>query len=288
MSQLPVGETNRLLGYPGDARLLLVNADDFGMYESINRSIYRAMREGIVRSTSLMVPCPGAQDAMRLLGDHPDISFGVHLSVIRDIESYHWGPVSPVERVPSLVDARGDFYTTAQMGEMLGKARRGELELEFRAQIGAALAAGLQPTHLDWHCIRGGGRVDLFDMTLGLAREYGLALRASEPSLVGRVRRQGLPAVDHGTLDSFRLNVEGKAARYVQMLRDLPAGVSEWAVHPGLDEAEARAIDPQGWRVRATDHAFLISPEAREAIEQEGIILIGYGPLQKLWRAGRQ
>ena len=30
-------QTNRLLGYPDDARLLIVNADDFGMYHAINR-----------------------------------------------------------------------------------------------------------------------------------------------------------------------------------------------------------------------------------------------------------
>ncbi|MGI5917824.1 MAG: ChbG/HpnK family deacetylase [Anaerolineae bacterium] len=34
---------------------------------------------------------------------------------------------------------------------MLARAKRDELELEFRAQIEAALGAGLKPTHLDWH-----------------------------------------------------------------------------------------------------------------------------------------
>jgi predicted glycoside hydrolase/deacetylase ChbG (UPF0249 family) len=287
MSELPVGETNRLLGYPPDARLLLVNADDFGMYQSIDEAVFRSIREGIVRSTSLMVPCPAASDAMRVIVEHPDIPVGVHLSVIRDIDSYHWGPLSPRDRVRSLVDAGGDFHTVPLMGEMLARARREELEAEFRAQIEAALSAGLAPTHLDWHCLRAGGRADVFDMTFGLAREYGLALRVSERQLVERVRSQGFATVDHGTLDSFRLNVEDKSARYAQMLRDLPVGLSEWAVHPGLDDAQARATDPHGWGVRATDFAFLVSPEARKVVKQEGIILIDYGPLQKLWRKGR-
>jgi predicted glycoside hydrolase/deacetylase ChbG (UPF0249 family) len=186
--------------------------------------------------------------------------------------------------VPSLVDEDGDFHSTARMDEMLARARLAELEVEFRAQIGAVLAAGLQPTHLDWHCLIDGGRADVFDLTLGLAREYGLALRVSGRPLSERVRSLGLPAVDHGTLDSFRLEVDGKATRYLRLLHDLPEGLSEWAVHPGVGDEEARSLDPEGWQVRQSDLDFLVSPEARAAVDQEGIILIGYGPLQKLWR----
>lgn len=51
--------TNSLLGYP-DARLLFVNADDFGMCHAINEAIVRSLEEGIVGSCSLMVPCPWA------------------------------------------------------------------------------------------------------------------------------------------------------------------------------------------------------------------------------------
>ena len=50
-------------------------------------------------------------------------------------------------------------------------------------------------------------------------------------------------------LDSFRLDIDGKAAAYAQLLRELPVGLSEWAVHPGLGNEQAQAIDP-GWRVR--------------------------------------
>jgi hypothetical protein len=52
------------------AAQLIVNADDFGMYDAINEAVVRAFAVGIVRSTSLMVPCPGAAEAMRLL-DQP-------------------------------------------------------------------------------------------------------------------------------------------------------------------------------------------------------------------------
>ena len=75
----------------------------------------------------------------------------------------------------------------------------------------------------------------------------------------------------------------GKSARYAQMLRDLPVGLSEWAVHPGLGTVESQAID-DGWPVRRADFDFLMSSEARELIRQEGIIVLSYKPLQEVWR----
>jgi predicted glycoside hydrolase/deacetylase ChbG (UPF0249 family) len=284
MSQAPSSVTNRLLGYPEDARLLLVNADDFGMYQAINEGIARAFAEGIVRSTSLMMPCPGASHAVQLLRDHPEIRFGVHLSIIRDIDTYHWDPLAPKELVPSLLDADGTFNSLGQMDELLERAKLDEVEIEFRAQIEAVLATGLTPTHLDWHCLHNGGRSDIFDLALRLAREYGLALRVGAEPFISQVQRQGLPTNEYDLLDSFTVDIDTKSARYVAMLRELPVGLTEWAVHPSLGDAASRAIDPDGWRVRRTDFDFLVSPQARQIIEREGITLIDYEPLQRAWQ----
>lgn len=275
---------NSLLGYPDDARLLLVNADDFGMYRAINGAVVRALDQGIARSTTLMVPCPGAAQAIDLLKQHPDLRFGVHLSIIRDIGHFDWGPLSPKARVPSLLDRDGRLYTSERLPEMLERANLPELETEFRAQIDAVLAAGLKPTHLDWHCLDSGGRPDVFEMTLGLAKAYGLALRVASQPFIDRLRDQGLPTVDHDLLDSFRLDIETKPARYAELLRRLPVGLTEWAVHPSLGDAASRTTDPEGWRVRRTDFEFLVSPEAREIVRREGITLINYEPLQAVWQ----
>ena len=60
--------------------------------------------------------------------------------------------------------------------------------------------------------------------------------------------------------------------------------LSEWAVHPGLGNAELQALEPESWQVRQADFDFLISRQAREIIEQEGIVLLSYKPLQKVWQ----
>ena len=61
-------------------------------------------------------------------------------------------------------------------------------------------------------------------------------------------------------------------------------GLSEWAVHPGLDNAELRTIQLDGTQVRQTDLDFMISAEAREVIQREGITLLSYKPLQEAWQ----
>jgi predicted glycoside hydrolase/deacetylase ChbG (UPF0249 family) len=160
------GQTNRLLGYPLDARLLIINADDFGMCQAINEAIFRALKKGLLRSTTLMVPCPWALHAMHFLADHGEIPFGVHLTVISEWLDYRWGPLTSRQKVPSLIDKAGYFYTFEHMPEFLAQVRLDQLEMEFRAQIEAVLAAGLTPTHLDWHALRIGGRADIFDVIL--------------------------------------------------------------------------------------------------------------------------
>jgi predicted glycoside hydrolase/deacetylase ChbG (UPF0249 family) len=273
-----------MLGYPDDARLLLVNADDLGMYESINDGVIAAYTNGLVRSTSLMMPCPGAPHALQLLALHPGLRLGVHLSVIRDIADYQWGPVAPKEQVPSLLDADGNLFHTDQMTTLMAQATIEDVETEFRAQIDAVLATDLTPTHLDWHCLYDGGRPDIFDLSVRLVHEYGLALRADSPATINRLQRQGFPTSDHPLLDSFSLELDTKAATYADMLRNLPVGLTHWAVHPSLASQASRTLDPDGWQVRRTDFDFLTSQSARDIIAAEGIILISHEPLQAVWR----
>lgn len=279
-----MSQSTRLLGYADDARLLIINADDFGMCHAINAGIFLAIQEGIVRSTTLMVPCPWALYAMRLLIDNPDVAFGVHLTVICDSLNYRWKPLTSADKVLSLLDETGYFFGNTRIPEFVAQARLDEVEMEFRAQIETVLAAKLRPTHLDWHCLHSGGREDIFDMTVGLGKEYGLALRVAGQPWIEKTQRLGLPSTDYDLLDSFRLKTIDKSAQYAQMLRELPAGLAEWAVHPGLDTPELFTIEPGDERVRQTDYDFLTSPMARQIIAQEGIILLDYRPLQKLWQ----
>ena len=274
--------SSELLGFPRDARVLIINADDFGMYHAVNAAVIRSIEEGIASSCSLMAPCPAAPHAMRLLRQHPRIPFGIHLTLVCDTPSYPWGPLTARGKVPSLLSESGELFTPAQLPGLLARARLDEVEREFRAQINAVTGAGLIPTHLDWHCLADGGRDDIFDLTAALAAEYGLAMRAWLEPARHKLRQQGLPVVDHEFLDSFRLDIDGKPARYAKLLHDLPAGLSEWAVHPALGDEQSQQIDP-GWRVRRTDYEFLTSPQASELLRHERVVVTDYRAIRRAW-----
>lgn len=276
-----------LLGLPADARVLLVNADDLGMHPAINQGVIAAIDNGIARSCSLMAPCPAAADAMDLLRDRPHVPFGVHLTLVRDTHADTWTPLSPPRDVPTLVDATGRLFLSAQASQLLARMRIDDVAREFRAQVDAVLAAGLRPTHLDFHSLADGGRVDVLDVALTLADEHGLAVRVWLDRGRGIARMQGRPVVDHPFLDSFSLGVEGKADRYAALLRSLPVGLTEWAVHPAMPSGSAVPAPP-AWQVWHTDFQFLVSARARELVDAEGIVLIDYRPLQRAWatRAG--
>lgn len=203
MSDARGSDTNRLLGYPPDARLLIVNADDFGLCHAVNDAILHSLTEGVVTSTTVMVPCPWALHALHLLKANRAISFGVHLTVVCEPAHYRWGPLTAREKVPSLIEETGYFYSFERIPELLARVNLDELELEFRAQIDTVLAAGLTPTHLDWHCLRGGGGSAIAALMLRLARDYGLAMRGVDRAWIETVQGQGLPTAAHVFLDSY-------------------------------------------------------------------------------------
>ncbi|WP_043473841.1 polysaccharide deacetylase family protein [Kitasatospora sp. MBT66] len=283
----PAEQSSQLLGYPPGARLLIVNCDDFGMYPAINAAVIESIEEGIASSCSLMVPCPAAPQALEMLSRRPRIPFGIHLTLVCEMPDMPWGPLTARERVPSLLDPAGELFSPSPAGRaaLLGQARLDEIELEFRAQINAVADAGLAPTHLDFHCLADGGRDDILDLTVVLAAEYGLAVRVWLDPGRRTMRERGLPVTDNDFLDSFSLGLEGKAERYARMLRDLPAGLNEWAVHPGLGDEESQAVDG-GRSVRRTDYEFLTSQQARDVLQQEDIAVIDYRTVQQVWSRG--
>ncbi|MFN8446645.1 MAG: ChbG/HpnK family deacetylase [Caldilineaceae bacterium] len=277
--------TNQLLGYPADARLLIINADDFGFCHSINEAIIGTMEHGIVQSTTLMVPCYAAQEAIAWLQQHPQVPFGIHLTVLRDTLEHKYGPLTDATLVPSLVDEAGYFYDFERMATLRAKAKLAELEQEFRAQIETVLAANLRPTHLDWHSLRFGERLDILDLMTSLAKEYGLAQRMIGQSTIDKVQAQGLPTIDFDFLDSCSLDVENKLDHVGRLLKALPAGLSEWAVHPGLGEGDLAQIQPTMIPIRQSDYDTFVLDEVAQLIAEEGITLLDYRPLQRIWSA---
>jgi len=127
-------------------KLLIVNADDFGLSPGINAGIIEGFEKGVLTSASIMVNAPAFEPAVQLAHAHDGLGIGVHLNVLRG------KAVLPPAEIPSLVDPAGRF-TRSPIALCRDVLRRrvdlDHLSSEFSAQIQRAFEAGLRPTHVN-------------------------------------------------------------------------------------------------------------------------------------------
>jgi predicted glycoside hydrolase/deacetylase ChbG (UPF0249 family) len=268
------------LGYPPDAKLLIINCDDLGSSHAANVGVYEALRRGIATSATLMVPCPWAREAAsRYRGE----DIGVHLTLNAEWDLYRWGPLT---HAPSLLDGDGGFPRTVE--DLWDHADLDEVRRELRAQIERAIYWGFDVSHLDSHMGTLQLRPEFFDIYLELAVDFGLPLRLSGASTE---RFIGFPfrrlAAEEGVLfpDHF-VNVPGPARKALERtLNDLRPGVTEVLAHPAVDTPELRAFAPD-WATRVDDHDLVTNDQGMRALfDRAGVQLIGYREIRDLMRA---
>ena len=137
------------LGYPADAKLLVIHADDLAVAHSVDAASFDALDKGGVTSASIMVPCPWLIEVAAYAKDHPNVDLGLHLTLTSEWKNYRWGPVESKDKVASLLDSSG--YLWPETGPAVQNLKVEEAEREIRAQVDRAIATGIHPTHLDSH-----------------------------------------------------------------------------------------------------------------------------------------
>jgi predicted glycoside hydrolase/deacetylase ChbG (UPF0249 family) len=268
------------LGYPPDAKLLIVNCDDLGSSRSANVAVYEALREGEATSATLMVPCPWSRDAAAMYRGE---DIGVHLTLTSEWETYRWGPIT---HSPSLLDGDGGFPRTIQDAWDHGDID--EVRKECRTQIERAIVWGFDVSHLDSHMGTLQLRADFFDVYLEMAVDFALPMRMPGASAQ---RQIGFPfrrlAAEAGVIftDHFVNCPVGARRRIEKTLFDLRPGVTEIFLHPAVDSDELRSSHPD-WPQRVEDYAFLTSdPSFPALVERAGATLIGFRELRDLQRS---
>jgi predicted glycoside hydrolase/deacetylase ChbG (UPF0249 family) len=270
------------LGYPADARLVIVNCDDLGSSHSANLAALEAVEKGVATSATLMVPCPWAKEAVELFAGK---DVGVHLTLTAEYPTYRWRSLTGA---PSLHDADGCLPRTA--AEVWGKALMEDIAAECRAQIDQALGWGVDVTHLDSHMGVNQTEPRCYELYLELASEYRLPLRMAGPradeALGFPVRA---PADARGIVypDDFHFRWKSPTKELLQ--RQVPrmsrGSVAEFLIHPVLDGPELRGYDLDAAQVRVDDHACALDPEIAALFGAEKIERISFRPLRDLQRA---
>lgn len=287
-------------------RNLIVNADDLGWTEGVNRGIAEAHRNGIVTSASLLANGAAFASGVEMARTTPGLGVGVHLN-LSDGE-----PVAERELVTTLLNDKGELEGRPE-SLLLKLARRSvsvqEIEQEWDAQIQKVRASGVEPTHLDGHrhvqMLPG-----LFEIVLRLAKKHGIAavrisheesslrvalsagakqkgtvvmkqgvqargLKLLAPDAREQAERAGIAAADYfcGIAQTGELTKEG----VLRLLEILPEGTTELMCHPGYMDDDLAKSATRLQASRQTEVAILTDTQVRNLVASQGIRLIDYG-----------
>ncbi len=288
------------LGFSAKDRVAVVHCDDIGMCHSANEGAFEALTNGPATCGSVMVPCPWFAEAARRARENPGLDLGVHLTLGSEYPHYRWGPVAGASAVPSLVDEEGCFPRTA--GEAVEQAKPEEVEVELRAQLERALAAGIDVTHLDAHqgtclmprlapvyaALARRYRLPLFIVrpdAQALARLGGAAAASMYGSLVDSLEADGIPILDGFDADSLDFAPGEGEAHNARRLAGLGVGINYLVCHPARGGEELSAITPDA-HARDFERSFYGGDAGRRALEAAGVRSVGMRPLRDLVRAG--
>ena len=277
------------LGYPRDAKLLIVHADDLGAAHSINRASIKALETGLVTSGSIMIPCPWLPEIAAYARTHPTADLGLHLTLTSEWSLYRWGPVLPKDRVPSLLDSSSYLYHLEN--EAAAHMDLKEAEAEIRAQIARARALGIAPTHFDSHMGTLYQSRALFEILLRVGRENKLPIRVSKEWFSNATFMPALLGPDDIVLDrTISIEPDVTPANwskfYVDAVKGLQPGVTDMIVHLAYADEEMKGITYEhpdwGAEWRQRDFEFVTSDAFRKLLHENNVKLITWREIGKL------
>jgi predicted glycoside hydrolase/deacetylase ChbG (UPF0249 family) len=274
------------------SRLLIVNADDYGLTVGVSRAILAAHDRGIVTSTSVLAVAPGFESSVGPLRDTPGLGVGAHLAAVGEDP-----PLLSAGEIPTLVDRRGRLAMSWRMflpRMAAGRVDADDLRREFTAQIERLQGAGLRLGHVDTH-----QHLHLWpavgEVVLDVARQAGIdavrIIRSASRRPVGRVvqrlgrRLEGraralgvrYPEVATGLDEAGSLDLPRLLAAIDRLAADGGAS-AELATHPG--EADDPDLARYRWAYQwHRELAGLLDSAARRRVEAAGFRLGTYADL---------
>jgi hypothetical protein len=212
---------------------LITRGDDAGSNHTANAAILDAYQNGILKNTSVMIPCVAVQEAAEMLAGQSGLCCGLHSTITAEWDNVRWGPVLPPDQVPSLADEQGHFFQTTRALHKRG-ARIDEIMAELQAQLDRARALGFDMRYADKHMGFGWVADGLDEVFDAWCEREGLVNSRFFHSLT-RVSAEGSPANGDP--------VEQLIAR----LEAAEPGPYVVVGHPAYDNDEMRALGHEGY-----------------------------------------
>lgn len=287
------------LGFAENDRVVIFHADDVGMCQATLSAFEELWDFGLVSSAAVMVPAPWFPGLTDVCRRRPELDVGVHVTLTSEWRSYRWSPISTRDPTSGLLDTDGYFHADEEALQTNGRAQA--VHAEILAQVGRALAAGLDITHIDSH-MGGVFHPKFLDGYIQAAMDHSLPPflpRWDEPALcaygfdvqtaaqfarqIALLDEQRLPMVDH--FCSMPLDLpEDRLEQARQAVANLQPGVTHFIIHPAHDTPEMRAIAPD-WRARVADYHIFTDESFRAFVRGAGVHAIGYRALRDIMRS---
>jgi len=279
------------LGYPKDAKLLILHADDAGLSHSEDSAIIVAFEKGGVNSSSIMVPCPWFPEIAAYAKQHPEFDWGIHTTFTSEWKNYKWDGVLPSDKIPSLVDKNGYMYTSVE--DFAKNAKPGDVEKELRAEIEKTASFGIKITHLDNHMGSILASPEMIAVYQKIGKEYHLPvllpmnmIRTMAPQMMKYVDTTNVGIVNNFFSAYPAITADKWNQFYDQVVQNLKPGLNEIIFHLAFDDDEMKAITVDhpdygaAWRQR--DFNYVTSNEFKNLIKQNGIHLITWEDIKKV------
>lgn len=286
----------------GAGACVMLHVDDVGMCHGANAAFVALSRAGRVDAGSVMVPCPWFLEAAEMAAADPLLDLGVHLTLTAEKVHYRWRPLTGVSKAAGLTDADGLFWRTVE--DLRRHAHPAAVEAELRVQVDAALAAGIDVTHLDDHM----GAVfvpEFLGIYVQLGHDYDLpilfprSMAAYGPihNLPGRAdeRRHAHFAAlleAEGALLADRVletpwhRDQGVEDRYRPLFAAVGPGFTFMALHPNCP-GEIEEIEPGTAAIRIEEYGLLAGPAGAALLAGMPARRIGMRALRDERRAAR-
>ena len=255
---------------------MVVRGDDMGMTQGSLAAFEKAFNEGVLTSGAIQVPAPWFEGAADLCKKNPRWCTGVHLTLCGEWIGCRWRPVLPWDKVRTMVDSDGFFYTHPD-SLFSRKPNIKEIEAEFRAQIELAKRKGINVQYIDAHYFGYTQYPGLEDLVKKLGKEYKVPISG----MMNETRFGGV----------YMTPVPQKKETAMKQLEALKPGLWLWVCHIGIESPEQNALvhsapkdrfpDPGVGAHRAGELAVLLDPDVKALIKKKGIVLISYTDLYK-------
>jgi predicted glycoside hydrolase/deacetylase ChbG (UPF0249 family) len=187
---------------------LIVNADDFGQSEGINKGIIQSYEKGILTSASLMVRYSSTTVYAAEYAKKNNLALGLHLDLGEWIyNNENWNPI----------------YEVISLDDISAVTEEIKNQLHVFYNL-----VGRNPTHIDSHQ-HVHKRKSILPIILDIARDLNVTLR-------GCTKKVNYCGDFYGqTSDSSPYHEAISAQNLKKIISTLPVGITEVACHPGIN-----------------------------------------------------